>query len=177
MKRALAIALAALLPWVAVPRSAAASDWGGAVELGASRIVSGDVNFENTWNLGLAGYRRWRAGYYPGVFFEYRSAVDVAPATSFWFADLGVRFFAVFGRFCARVDLGWAFRHIGLDQEGVSSTVGAPLLGLGAGAVIVRTRRGALDLMVASHVTRAFADEESWNADIGLALSWHYYVQ
>jgi hypothetical protein len=176
MNRAVAIALAAWLTWVAVPGSAAANNWGGAVEVGASRIVRGQVTFDNTWNLGLAGYRRWRGSYYPGVFLEYRSAIDPGPATGFWFADLGLRFFSVFGRFCARIDVGWAFRHIGLDQEGVSSTVGAPLLGVGVGAVIVRTRRGALDLMAASHMTRAFADEDFWTADVGLGLLWHYYT-
>lgn len=74
------------------------------------------------------------------------------------------------------MDLGWTFRHIGLDQEGVSSTVVAPMLGVGVGGVIVRTGRGALDLMAASHMTRPFADEDFWTADIGLALSWHYYA-
>lgn len=177
MKRVLVIASSTLLIGVAVPRPATANEWGGAVELGASRILKAEEIFENSWNLSFTGYRRWRGRYYPGVFVEYRSALDAGPATSFWFADLGLRFLSVFGRGCARVDVGWAFRHIALDQENVSSTVGAPLLGLGAGVVLVRTRRGALDLLAVSHMTRAFADEESWNADIGLALSWHYYSE
>jgi hypothetical protein len=87
---------------------------------------------------------------------------------------MGLRFFAVFGRFCGRVDVGWAFRHIALDQEPVSSTVGGPLFGLAAGVTIVKTRRGSLDLIVASHITRAYAIDDFWITDIGLAALWHF---
>jgi hypothetical protein len=41
--------------------------------------------------------------------------------------------------------------------------------------VVVKTRHGALDLMAASHLTRAYADEDFWIADLGLAVLWHYY--
>lgn len=154
-------------------RPACASEWGGSVELGAARTLNGEEVFKHSWDVGLAGHMRWRGHYYPGIFIGYRAATDAEPATSLWYASLGVRFFAVFRRFCGRVDVGWAFRHISLDQESVSSTAGGPLFGLGAGVVALRTRRGSLDVLVSSRMTHAL-DEDFWIQDIGLALAWHF---
>jgi hypothetical protein len=144
------------------------------MELGIARTLSGADVFDSAWAVGVGGHRRWRGRYYPGVFLEYRSVIDAEPATSFWYADAGLRFFSVFGRFCGRVDVGLAFRHIALDQENVSSTIGGPLFGIAAGVVVVKTPRGSLDLLAVSHLTRAFANEDFWISDVGLALWWHF---
>ena len=173
MKPALVGALSVLVATIASPRPAPASEWGSSAELGAGRTVSGDEVFKWAWDVGVAGHRRWRGRYYPGIFLEYRSAIDADPATSFWYADVGLRFFSVFGRFCGRVDFGWAFRHIALEQEGVSNTAGGPLLGLAAGVTILKTRRGSLDLLAASHITHANVDS-FWITDIGLVVLWHF---
>ncbi len=164
----------ALVSIVVASHPAVAGEWGGSVELGIHRTFTDDSIFKHAWDVGLGGHRRWRGHYYPGVFFDYRSVIDAAPATSFWYADLGLRFFAAFGHSCGRIDVGWVFRHIALDQEGVSSTVGGLLLGAAVGAVIVQADRGALDLIATSHVTSAFWSERLWIADIGLALSWRF---
>lgn len=168
------MAALALLTIAPLPRAAGASEWGGSAALGIRRTVTGDPIFKNAWDVELAGHRRWRGHYYPGVFVGHRSVIDAEPASSFWYADVGLRLFTVSGRFCGRIDVGWALRHIALDQEGVSNTVGGLLLGFAVGAVIIKTQRGALDLLATSHVTSAFWSERVWVADIGLGLSWRF---
>jgi hypothetical protein len=110
---------------------------------------------------------RWGAG----VVATYRQVLDADPASSFWYAEVGARGRVRFARALAlRLDLGWSFRHIGLDG-GYSNTVGGPMAGGGLGLTVYT--RGKLELVLAAvyHITGRLPSEPFVTQDIGLALS------
>jgi hypothetical protein len=110
---------------------------------------------------------RWSAG----LMATYRQVLNAEPATSFWYADIGARgSLRVARALSLRLDLGWSFRHIGLDG-GYANTVGGPMAGSGLGLRIYAREKWEMVLVAVYHITVRLPSEPFVTQDIGLALS------
>jgi hypothetical protein len=110
--------------------------------------------------------QRWGAG----LIASYRQVLDAGPATSFWYADVGVRGSLRAARdLSLRLDLGWTFRHIGVD--GYSNTVGGPMAGGGLGLTVYAKRKWEMVLAAVYHITSRLPSEPFVTQDLGLSIS------
>jgi hypothetical protein len=94
-------------------------------------------------------HKRWAGG----VFVEYRRVLDPVPATSFWYADLGLRGrLNVTTHLWIRLDLGWSIRHIALS-DGYANTVSGIVVGTGLGVILWARPNWDVSLATVYHYT------------------------
>jgi hypothetical protein len=153
-------------PQAAEPRWEVAADLGGAHTLGTNPI------FDSVMCGGGSLLVRLRQRWNVGVFIEYRHVLDPEPASSFWYADIGVRGRLILTqRLWLRLDLGWSFRHIGIG-DGYSNTVGGLMAGSGLGMTLYTRRNWNLSLAAVYHITARLPSEPFATQDLGLTAVW-----
>lgn len=151
---------------------AADPHWEAAVDLGGAHTLGSAPLFDWVVCGGGSLLLRLPARFAVGAFVEYRDIVDSAPASLFWYADLGVRGrFAFTQRLWFRLDVGWGFRHIGLS-DGYSNTAGGLMAGSGLGVILLARKDWNISLAAVYHFTWRTQSELFATQDVGLAAAW-----
>lgn len=174
MVQRLTIVVVLILLDVVGTASASESRWEAAADVEAARTIGSDRVFDWAVCGGGSLLLRLRQRFGVGVFAEYREILDSAPASSFWYVDIGTRVrFSLTQRLWLRMDVGWSFRHIGMS-DGYSNTVSGFMAGGALGVIVLPRPRWNLSLSAAYHVTWRTQSEVFSTEDMGLSAAWAY---
>jgi hypothetical protein len=168
------LALVVVLLSLDVVWTASASEprWEASADVGGVHTVGSDPVFDWAVCGGGSLLLRLRQRFGVGVFAAYRQILDSAPASSFWYADIGARVrFSFTERLWLRMDTGWSFRHIGM-RDGYSNTVSGFMAGTGLGVIVLARPKWNLSLAAAYHVTWRTQSEVFSTQDMGLSMAW-----
>jgi hypothetical protein len=146
--------------------------WEAAADLGGVHTLGSDSLFQWAVTGGGSLTRRLRGWMGVGVFADYRRIVDPAPASSFWYADIGARSRFIFTeRLWLSLDVGWGFRHIGLSN-GYSNTAGGAMAACALGVILFARPSWNIGAAATYHFTWRFQAELFATQDTGLSVVW-----
>jgi hypothetical protein len=145
--------------------------WEGEFGVGAARSIVGSPAFGWLLDVDACVLRQIGAKSAIGAFVEYRWAVHPEPASGISYANIGARGRLAFGqRIWLRLDVGWSFRHISLD-DGYANTVGGLSAGGGLAVRLVRRQDWDISVIATGRYTRR-PTEPFAVIDLGLEPVW-----